>query len=174
MKMKMKTKMYKALIIPVLFAGMVACGPQNKEKTTAEETITEADGTNHYGDKITADDRISTADLLIEMASADSLDTKVEGKILKTCAKKGCWMNIDIGNGQHMRVTFENYGFFVPTEGVEGKTAIMQGQAKKVVTSVDALRHFAEDAGKSEEEINAITEPKEEITFVATGVIIEE
>jgi len=36
------------------------------------------------------------------------------------------------------------------------------------------LKHLAEDEGKSQEEIDAITEPKMEYTFVAHGVIIEE
>jgi hypothetical protein len=35
------------------------------------------------------------------------------------------------------------------------------------------LQHFAEDAGKSQEEITKITEPKVEMRLDATGVIIE-
>jgi hypothetical protein len=34
------------------------------------------------------------------------------------------------------------------------------------------LKHFAEDQGKSKEEVEAIKAPKKEITFEATGVII--
>jgi len=36
------------------------------------------------------------------------------------------------------------------------------------------LRHYAEDAGKSEEEIMTITEPEYVLTFTADGVIIQE
>jgi len=32
------------------------------------------------------------------------------------------------------------------------------------------LRHFAEDAGKTKNEIAEITEPKKEIVFQATGI----
>jgi hypothetical protein len=73
-----------------------------------------------------------------------------------------------------MRVTFKDYGFFVPKEGMEGKEVVFEGVAKRKVTDVDMLKHFAEDAGKSQEEIDAITEPKVELTFVANGVIIKE
>jgi hypothetical protein len=71
-----------------------------------------------------------------------------------------------------MRVTFKDYGFFVPTDGVEGMQTVFEGYAKKTTTSVASLQHFAQDAGKPEAEITQITEPKEEITFVATGVLI--
>lgn len=55
---------------------------------------------------------------------------------------------------------------------MEGKTALMKGYAKRVLTDVETLKHFAKDAGKSTEEIEAITLPKEEITFKASGVVI--
>jgi len=72
-----------------------------------------------------------------------------------------------------MRITFRDYGFFVPKDA-SGKEVIIQGIAKKEVTSVEELRHYAEDAGESEEAIAAITEPEENIVFVADGVIIRE
>jgi hypothetical protein len=40
-------------------------------------------------------------------------------------------------------------------------------------TTVAQLRHYAEDAGKSKEEIAKITEPKIELTFMADGVIVK-
>ncbi len=34
------------------------------------------------------------------------------------------------------------------------------------------LQHYAKDAGKSEEEIKKIKEPKKELQFVAKGVLV--
>ena len=48
----------------------------------------------------------------------------------------------------------------------------MDGFAFKEVTPVDELRHYAEDEGMSKEEIAAITEPKEELKFMASGVLL--
>jgi hypothetical protein len=48
----------------------------------------------------------------------------------------------------------------------------MDGYAYREVTSVEDLRHFAEDEGKSKEEIEAITEPREELKFMASGVLL--
>ena len=71
-------------------------------------------------------------------------------------------------------VQFKDYGFFVPTEGMEGKRAIVKGQASFDTTSVHDLRHFAQDAGKSKEEIDLIIEPKLELKFMADGVLIQD
>jgi hypothetical protein len=76
-------------------------------------------------------------------------------------------------DGDTLRITFKDYGFFVPKSGMEGKEVVFAGIAKNDVTSVETLQHFAKDGGASEEEIATITEPKSEINFVASGVLIK-
>ena len=66
-------------------------------------------------------------------------------------------------------VRFKDYGFFVPKD-IAGMEVIIEGRAFIEETSVDELKHYAEDEGKSAEEIAAITEPVEEMKFMATGV----
>lgn len=51
-------------------------------------------------------------------------------------------------------------------------TIVVQGTAEKKTTSVEMLKHYAEDAGKTKEEIAAITEPKQEIIIQATGIVV--
>ena len=97
---------------------------------------------------------------------------RFEGEITATCPKKGCWMNVASGRDT-VFVRFQDYGFFVPTEGVEGKRTIVEGEAFYDTLSVADLRHYAADAGATEEEIAAITEPELELAFMATGVMIE-
>lgn len=127
-----------------------------------------------YGESISTEGALSLANLSTEVANKDSVTLTLKGTIEQTCARKGCWMTVKDENGMATRVTFKDYGFFVPTQGAEGKEVVFSGVAKKKVTDVATLRHFAEDAGKSQEEIDAITEPKEEIEFVASGVVIYE
>ena len=81
-------------------------------------------------------------------------------------------MKMDIGGDKELMVRFKDYGFFVPMDS-EGKVAIIEGKVKKSVIPVDELKHYAEDAGKSQEEIDAITEPEEKLTFLADGVLIK-
>jgi hypothetical protein len=130
--------------------------------------------TNTYGEAVTTEGALLMASLNEQVADKDSVILTLKGTIEKTCAKKGCWMTVQDENGVATRVTFKDYGFFVPTEGADGKEVVFSGVAKRKITDVATLRHFAEDDGKTEAEINAITEPKEEIEFVATGVVIYE
>ena len=51
---------------------------------------------------------------------------------------------------------------------------VVNGKAFVTETTVDELRHYAEDAGKSEEEIAAITESKFEYRFLADGVLLKQ
>ena len=73
-----------------------------------------------------------------------------------------------------LMVRFKDYGFFVPKEGVEGRNAIVQGEAYYDTLTVELLQHYAQDAGKSEDEILSITEPEYNFLFEASGVIIQE
>ncbi len=127
----------------------------------------------YYGDKITSDSLYAYSDLLEDIDINGVVDAKIEGEIIETCAKKGCWMKMKADNDTFI-VRFKDYGFFVPKEGVDGKHVIVNGQAFYDTLSVDLLRHYAEDAGKSEEEIMIITEPEYVLSFTANGVIIQE
>lgn len=98
----------------------------------------------------------------------------LDGFITQTCAKKGCWMDVKMLEGDTMMVRFKDYGFFVPKEGVEDLRTVIRGTAKMDTISVDLLRHYAEDAGDTEDEIMQITEPRFVLEFIADGVLIEQ
>ncbi|UXX80621.1 DUF4920 domain-containing protein [Reichenbachiella carrageenanivorans] len=108
------------------------------------------------------------------MSKSDSVWMTLSGPIEKTCAVKGCWMQLKTDQDDPLRVTFKDYGFFVPKNGEEGKTATVQGYCIKQETSVAELQHYAQDAGASEADIASITEPQVGYNFVATGVIIRD
>ena len=96
---------------------------------------------------------------------------KIKGEILSTCPMKGCWMKLSVAQDT-MLVRFKDYGFFVPKTGAEGKLAVVNGQIFIDTLSVPQLKHYAEDAGKSKEEISKITNPEITISFLAEGVVI--
>jgi hypothetical protein len=124
-----------------------------------------------YGAKITRDNAVSVAMFKEDIKGKDSLRVKLEAPIIEACKVKGCWMNVDLGNGKTMMVRFKDYGFFVPKDS-GGKTAVMEGYAYTEVVGVDMLKHYAKDAGKSKKEIAAINESETRLTFTADGVII--
>jgi len=102
-----------------------------------------------------------------------SSKVKIEGEILSSCPKKGCWMKISVEKDTVL-VRFKDYGFFVPKNGIEGKSTIINGKLSVDTLSIAQLQHYAEDAGKSKEEIALISKPEITISFLADGVLIKE
>lgn len=166
---------YAIILFSVL--SFAACTNNTETADNASEdvdVIVDAPEITVYGDSITEEGAMDPKDFLAEMEGKDSLNAKVKAVIKETCTKKGCWMILDMGNDKEMRVQFKDYGFFVPTEGVSGKTVVIDGYAYTDTIPVDHLKHLAEDAGKSPDEIAAITTPEIGTGFTATGVIIEQ
>ena len=125
---------------------------------------------SYYGEKISSTDLqlLSNIDF-----NNESVRTKLEGEIISTCPKKGCWIEMKIDD-KDVFVKFKDYGFFVPKSGMEGKKAIIQGLASIDTVSVKDLKHYAEDAGKSKSEIEKIISPEIKISFLAEGVVIKD
>jgi|AntRauTorcE11897_2_1112592.scaffolds.fasta_scaffold33859_2 hypothetical protein len=169
--------MKKLLYLLLGAAAFVACqnGDQASSENT-EETSMESSETPmaHYGEEFEMDGALSVADLEKEMEGKDSVMTVVKAPIYETCTKMGCWMRVDMGADEQMMVYMNDHSFFVPKSGVDGKMAYMTGKAFRDTVSVDMLKHYAEDAGKPQEEIDAITEPEFALAFNAMGVVIED
>lgn len=155
----------KNLFFALLALVIFAC-------STPKSSEMEGDLVGKYGEEITTEGMITTDKMVAMLNASDSINVKVKGEITATCAMKGCWMNLVLPSGEEMRVTFKDYGFFVPKEGMEGNVAVIEGAVTRTLTDVATLQHYAQDAGKSETEILAITEDKEELAFEATGVLI--
>lgn len=138
-----------------------------KTETTAKSTKTE-----FFGEKITEDGAKPTDSLKAMMGTNTMMNCKLVGHIEAVCQKKGCWMELKNQDGSTIRVTFKDYGFFMPKDA-SGRTAIVDGFAKVEVTSVADLKEYAKDDGKSKAEIDAIQEPLKELVFEAKGVILK-
>lgn len=127
----------------------------------------------YFGETISPKGAITYEKLLTKMSKAESVDAKVIGTVESVCQVKGCWVNIVSADTskEEMFVKFVDYGFFMPLD-CSGKQVIMEGQAFRETTSVADLRHYAEDEGQTPEQIATITEPVEELKFLASGVIL--
>lgn len=162
--------MRKLLFLPLAFL-LVACGSQNSDVAITETPpALEVAGT--FGTDFTAAEVVPAKEILTAYdveALADTVTTTLQGTVNEVCQAKGCWMTIAAGSEAEMMVKFKDYGFFMPKD-ISGREVVMNGKAFYQVTPVDELRHYAEDAGKSAEEIAKITEPKRELHFLADGV----
>ncbi|RFN59993.1 DUF4920 domain-containing protein [Marixanthomonas ophiurae] len=150
-----------------------------KNETTTVEEVVETSKEMAYqsfGEKIN-DQNVMTAAEMKEkfeaMKVGDTSEVKFRSKVNSVCQKKGCWMRLDIGNEDEAFVKFKDYGFFMPKD-IAADEVIVAGKAYVEKTSVEDLKHFAKDAGKSEEEVAAITEPELTYAFLSHGVLLPE
>ncbi len=123
-----------------------------------------------FGQEITLSHAISVDRAVDEIDTLKDKEVLLEGRVSNTCEKKGCWMALD-GTDHSIRVTFRNYSFFVPRD-IIGKRVQAQGLLSEAMMGISEARHYAEDAGKSEAEIQQIQQPTKEYRLVATAVKI--
>lgn len=126
-----------------------------------------------FGEGVKKGNVITTAQIDSKLGESTKKDMKVTGEVILVCQSKGCFMNLAMPGGETMRVEFKDYAFFMPKD-IAGKKVVLDGFAERKETSVEDLKHFAEDAKKSKDEIAKITMPKKEIVFEAKGVVILE
>ncbi|MCG9880872.1 MAG: DUF4920 domain-containing protein [Bacteroidia bacterium] len=169
--------MKKVLVIAASVFVFASCGGNSKPSEPSADSSQAAPVENaevtasFYGEKITPDSAVSVAELANLMGDKAEMNIKITGEISDVCQKKGCWMEIKNPAGEPVRVTFKDYGFFMPKDA-SGRTAIMDGIAKVEVTSIADLKEYAKDAGEDKAAIEAIKEPKKELVFEAKGVIL--
>lgn len=169
----------KISIICLFFLIIISCkNSDTKSDSDISNTIdkeTALDKEKFFGESfdITQVENFNYAqDIYSELNLGDTLKMTFKSKVNSVCKKKGCWMKLQLPDGSESMVRFKNYGFFVPKD-VENKTAIVHGKAFVTKTSVEDLKHYAKDNGKSEDEIDAILEPEFTKSFEADGVYFE-
>ena len=166
----------------LLVAALIAtsCNSQKKSDTNTSESQEVVTAKNDvafasFGESIQPNDAIDKMTLAAtykNLKAGDSVMVKFKSEVKEVCQSKGCWMRMDVGEEEAM-VKFKDYGFFMPLD-IAGEEVIVEGMAFVEEVSVDEQRHYAEDAGKTAEEIAEITEPKRTLSFVSSGVLIPE
>lgn len=95
-----------------------------------------------------------------------------KAEIVQSCMTMGCWMSVKGPEGDTTMVFMKDHAFFVPKDSLQGNMAVFNGEAYYDTLSVAFQKHLLDDAGASQEEIDAIREPTYELAFEASGVRI--
>ncbi len=94
----------------------------------------------------------------------------VEGVIVRSCKKEGCWMELAANkNAKPVRVTFGDHAFFIPLNAA-GLNAKAEGVFEVKVLSKEQVDHLVNDDGAKIDRNSDGT--ANEITFVAKGVVM--
>ena len=151
------------LLVAAIFIT-AASYAQQSEITPAAAGVT-------YGKTVTKDKAITLASLNKKLTADTVYNGKISGEVTEVCKKKGCFMKLKQANGEDIMVRFTDYAYFMP-QNIVGKKVVIEGKAKVTETTVERLRHYAKDAGKSQEEIAKISQPKKDVTIMADGVLV--
>lgn len=192
--------MKRKLILTVFVAPFIfgSCGESETEKeltqeqsadTLVNETIDETeealiafDGVEAgdyilYGhSEITADEAISVDEMFSQYSENGSFENKVNISIDQVCQKAGCWITFKDSEENDIRVFFRDH-FTIPIETAQGTNAVLYGSLNMDTLSIDFQKHLLDDAAEageevSQEEYDAITEDKIEMSFDCESILV--
>jgi hypothetical protein len=172
----------KKLLLFTILLMFLACGQHNstEEKQSPIEQTTETPSEEKELSILTDDEfgesfenkEVKKGEDMLKMyqklSIGDTLQVQFQSQVQSVCAKKGCWMKLNLPGDLNVHVTFKNYEFYVPKDS-KGHEMAVKGRAFIEKTDVETLKHYAEDAGKNKEDIAAIVSPKLNYRFIAEG-----
>lgn len=123
-----------------------------------------------YGSPISPGPELSLADVIRSPDQYRDRPITVEGHVRSACTRRGCWMEVAKSADPAepgCRVTFKDYGFFVPTDSA-GATAKVQGMLGVNVLPAERVAHLESEGGNFPHK-NADGSVNE-LRLVATGV----
>ena len=123
-----------------------------------------------YGAGVAAGPVLSLADVLAAPERFRDQTITVEGEVRSACTRRGCWMEVAQGTDPALagcRVTFKDYGFFVPTDSA-GAHAKVQGTLGVNTLPPDRVAHLESEGGHFPQKNPDGS--ANELRLVATGV----
>ena len=119
------------------------------------------------GEPLKGAPEVTLTGLLAKPQEHEGKTVRVEGQVRKACEKKGCWMELAEGaKGAGVRVTFKDYGFFVPLDSA-GSQARVEGVVQVAELSEDRAKHYESEGAT----VPRGTDGKpREVQLVASGV----
>ena len=121
-----------------------------------------------FGEVVNRKSLLDIRQVLLKSNSYAGKEISVQGTVEKVCLKKGCWLNLK-SEKDTVRVTFKDYGIFVPSSFL-GKDVVLRGVFDIKEETVARQKHLLEDEGRSKREIAKITKPQKIYSFVSSGI----
>jgi len=156
------------LALVIISFGINSNAQETKNVIKLSEPILVTETYEVYGEKPgKIADAISLTELIESSPNDDKNPVIVKTSIAEVCEKKGCFFVAQEGD-YTARITFKDYGFFIPTDS-EGKEVTIVGEFSKKILTEEKAKHYAEDAGK---ESSGISGEQVEYSLVASSIIL--
>ena len=123
-----------------------------------------------FGEPLPLGEALPIAKVLASVEQYQDQLITLSGHVRRACSKMGCWMELvgsSAADGPGCRVTFKDYGFFVPKDAA-GSLAKVHGRLEVTRVSEKDVEHLSKEGAHFEtpEKSGGATE----IRLVATGV----
>lgn len=144
----------KLLAIAAL-CGLVYSAPATPEK---------------FGAEVSAGKSLELATILKDPEAYSGKTVIVEAMVRSSCTQKGCWMELSPtleSHDQGCRVTFKNYGFFVP-KGLKGARSRVEGTITLKTVTPEQVKHWEGEGATFAKKF--ADGSAREVQIVATGV----
>jgi len=151
----------KKIFLSALIFFALGASAQDKEKIQASKGVV-------YG-IVSVEKTALSPDEIKNNLVDDKYEGQVKGKVVEVCKAEGCWIRLEKADGSSLMVRAKNHAFLMP-ENIVGKTVLIEGNATVKEVSEEMRKHYAEDAGKSKEEIAKIKGSEKDVQFTAKGV----
>lgn len=168
--MKRHTTIYLLLAL-----ALSACGSDQAAETpeaAATQVLTPYDV---YGQAFSDEGAVPVQAVVAEREAYLGRSVKIEGTVAEVCQMAGCWLTLQTGDGNNVRILVArtedgDYAFTVP-KNISGRRVVVQGMLAEETLLEGTQRHLAEDAGR-EVDAEALS-PKAELQVTAQGVLVE-
>lgn len=133
--------MKQAIVLLFILCTSAALSAQT---ISLSEPVAKDASSETYGQVLnTALKEVSISDLATDSARYINKPFQLKTRIAKVCQKKGCFF-IAQQNEHVFRVSFKDYGFFIPTDS-SGKTVLLNGELIQKEISEEQAAHFSAD-----------------------------
>lgn len=151
----------KKIVFASLLLLALGVQAQEKEKTPAAKGVV-------YGTVADEKSPVSPDEIRTRLVN-DQFEGQIKGQVVEVCLAEGCWIRLKKADGSSLMVRAKDHAFLMP-ENIVGKTVLVEGSATVKELSEQMRKHYAEDAGKSKEEIARIKGAEKDVQFSARGV----
>ena len=113
--------------VALLFGCNTAKEPAPAAHADAAPLAASAAARKTFGAPLGTAPAVALADVLKAPDKFANQSVLVEGDVRRACTRKGCWMELSLGQdpaAAGCRVTFKDYGFFVPTDSAGSKARV--------------------------------------------------
>ena len=135
-----------AMLLACLPLVAVADGGGSKPVVRLSEPVAVTATHEVFGAPLDVEARpLSLAEAIDRGAGRGTQEVLISTQVAQVCQKKGCFFIAEDGD-RVARVTFKDYGFFIPTDA-SGKTVLLSGIVQPSQVSREQAEHYASDLG---------------------------